>query len=259
MKRPRVSGTQIRAVEKTVERQHVVSPRMEDMDVIGVSRKEERHQLVILFVRKGCLVGSRDYLFRDANSSGAEVCEAFLKQFYARETFIPGQVLISERIEESASIGDWLSDMAARRVTIHLPARGEKRRLVDLALTNAENRLEAAQGPLEQELMGRVRQVFGLDQRPRVIEGLDISNLRGGQAVGTVVSFVDGTPHRSGYRNYKIKEVDGIDDYGMMAELVLRRKAKGQLPDLFLVDGGKGHLSAVRGGLEARPPPRQTG
>ncbi|MBW2284685.1 MAG: excinuclease ABC subunit UvrC [Deltaproteobacteria bacterium] len=240
---------QIKAVEKTVERQHVVSPRMEDMDVIGILRKKERHQLVILFVRKGCLVGSRDYLFRDANSSSAEVCEAFLKQFYARETFIPRQIPISERIEEGTAIGDWLSDTAGRRVTIHRPVRGEKRRLVDLALANAENRLEAEQGPLEQELMGRMQQVFGLDRRPRVIEGLDISNLRGGQAVGTVVSFVDGTPHRGGYRNYKIKEVEGIDDYGMMAELVLRRTAKGQLPDLFLVDGGKGHLSAVWGAL----------
>jgi len=251
---------QMRAVEKTVERQHVVSARMEDQDVIGVRRSAERVQVVILFVRKGCLVGARDYLLRDAGSSEVEATEAFIKQFYAREAFIPAQILVSEPVADAESLAAWISDLAGRKATILRPVRGEKRRLVELAVANAENLIsQVRQGPGD-DLMEMVQTVFDLDKRPRVIEGLDISNLQGGNAVGSVAVFVDGLPHRAAYRNYIIRGVEGIDDYGMMGELVERRAAKGQLPDLFLVDGGKGHLSAAWAALNrALQPARGAG
>ncbi|MBW2343893.1 MAG: excinuclease ABC subunit UvrC [Deltaproteobacteria bacterium] len=236
---------QIRAIEKTVERQHVVSPRLEDQDIIGLARDKGRFQVVILFVRKGCVVGNRDYLIKNPGGHASEVMEAFLKQYYAGSAFIPKQVLISEPVEDLLSITEWLCDLAGKKIVIHRPKRGEKLQLVSMAVTNAQSLLKSSAEHEDEDLMDIVRSVFKLKKPPKFIEGLDISNLQGDMAVGSVVSFADGLPHRSGYRNYRIKAVNGIDDYGMMAELVKRRVSKGRLPDLFIVDGGKGHLAAV--------------
>lgn len=237
---------QIRAIEKTVERQHVVSPRMEDEDVIGLAEKDRMYQLIILFVRKGSLIGSRDYLFNDQPGASSEVMEGFLKQYYHREAFIPKRILISEPVEDLLPITEWLSDLAGHKVGIYRPLRGEKLRLVEMAVANAENLLTGRSESQKEDLIRAVQSVLKLKRPPKYIEGLDISNLQGDEAVGTIVSFVDGLPHRSGYRNYRIKAVNGIDDYAMMTELVERRVSKGQLPDLFLVDGGKGHLAVVK-------------
>jgi len=237
---------QVRAVEKTIERQHVVSPKMEDQDIIGLAQENELFQLVILFVRKGCLLGNRDYLFKDKGGTAPEVMEAFLKQYYPRESFIPKHILISEPVEDLGPIRDWISDLAGKRVSIHHPLKGEKLRLVRMALANAENLLTGRAEPEKEDLLKLAESVLKLKKFPRSIEGIDISNLQGDNAVGTIVSFVDGLPYKSGYRNYRIKSVDGIDDYGMMSELVSRRLFRGSPPDLFVIDGGKGHLSAVK-------------
>ena len=237
---------QIRAIERTVERQHVVSPRLEDQDIIGLVQRGELYQVVILFVRKGCVVGSRDFLFRDPAGTASDVMEAFLKQYYLREAFKPKQILISEPIEDLVSITQWLSDVAGKKVVIHTPRRGEKLRMVKMAMANAENLLARHLVQQKEDFLGMVKSVLKLERVPRFIEGLDISNLQGDMPVGTIVSFVDGVPHGAGYRNFKIRAVNGIDDYGMMAELLQRRVSKGQLPDLFVVDGGKGHLAAVK-------------
>jgi excinuclease ABC subunit C len=171
---------------------------------------------------------------------------AFLKLYYGRESFIPGEVLTSEDAEDLEAITEWISDLAGRRVTIRRAMRGEKRKLVEMAVTNARNLLDRRRQWEDRDLIERVRLALGLQQTPRTIEGLDISNFQGDMAVGTVVSFVDGAPHRAGYRNFRIRTIEAIDDYGMMAEMVARRLEKGNLPDLFLVDGGKGHLAAVK-------------
>lgn len=237
---------QIRAIEKTVERQHVVSARMEDEDVIGLAEKDRMYQLIILFVRKGSLIGSRDYIFNNQPGVSSEVMEGFLKQYYHREAFIPKRILVSEPVEDLLPIAEWLSDLAGHKVGIHRPRRGEKLRLVEMAVANAENLLTGRSKSQKEDLISSVQSVLKLKRPPNYIEGLDISNLQGDEAVGTIVSFIDGLPHRSGYRNYRIKAVNGIDDYAMMTELVERRVSKGQLPDLFLVDGGKGHLAVVK-------------
>jgi len=237
---------QIKAIEKTVERQRVVSPRLANQDVIGLAQNGKLHQVVILFIRRGYLTGTRGYLFKDRSALSSEVMEAFLKQYYSRDVLIPQDIVISEPIKDLISISAWLCDLAAKRIVIHRPERGEKRKLVAMAVANAENLLLGHQEVEREDLMATAKSVLGLMRTPRHIEGLDISNLQGGMAVGTVVSFVEGEPHRQGYRNYKMKMDSGIDDYGMMAEMVERRIAKGGLPDLFLVDGGKGHLAIVR-------------
>jgi excinuclease ABC subunit C len=236
---------QIRAIEKTVERQHVVSPGLEDQDIVALAQGKGRFQVVILFVRKGCVVGNRDYLIKNPGGPASEVMEAFLKQYYAGSAFIPKQVLISEPVEDLPSITEWLCDSAGKKIVIRRPKRGEKLQLVSMAVANAESLLSSRAEQEDQDLMEIVRAALSLKKPPRFIEGLDISNLQGDMAVGSVVSFADGLPHRAGYRNYRIKAVNGIDDYGMMAELVKRRVSKGRLPDLFIVDGGKGHLAAV--------------
>lgn len=237
---------QIRAVEKVMERQDVVSLKLEDQDVIGLAEKEGLFLLVVLFIRKGYLTGTRDYLFKQKGVLPTEVMEAFLKQYYSREAFIPSRILISEPIDDLLPIKDWISDLAEKSVTIHHPLRGEKRRLTKMAVANAEilfTRRTALQG---EDLMEMVKTLLKLKKAPRTIEGLDISNFQGDLAVGAIVSFVDGLPHKSDYRSYKIKNIEGIDDYGMMSEMVSRRLSGDCPPDLFLVDGGKGHLQAVK-------------
>jgi len=244
---------QIRAIENTLERQDVVSHGMEDQDVIGLAQGTRISQLVIMFVRKGYLVGSRNYRFNDTATSASEVMEAFIKQYYHDMPFIPEEILISERIDDLIPIKGWLSDLAGRRISIHRPLRGKKIRLVRMAVSNAENLL-ANEGKIEGENLVRLTQsILKLKKAPRRIEGLDISNLQGSLSVGTAVSFVDCIPFRSGYRNYKIGWGEGIDDYGMISELALRRLSGENPPDLLVVDGGKGHLSAVKRVMETLP------
>ncbi len=237
---------QIWALEKIVERQHVVSTRLEDQDVIGLVHENDLHQMVLLFVRKGYVVGSRNYFFKDTGGSESEVIEAFIKQYYSNERFIPEQILIPEPIEDLVPIAHWLTHTAGRKVSIHRPLKGEKQRLVKMAVSNAQTLMDSRMKFGEEDVVRQVWTLLKLKKVPRFIEGMDISNVQGEMAVGAIVSFVDGLPHKSGYRNYRIKTVDGINDYGMMAELVERRVEQGQLPDLFLVDGGRGHLSVVK-------------
>ncbi len=237
---------QIRAIEKTVERQHVVSPGMEDQDVIGVSQKGDLHQVVILYIRKGYWMGTRNYLFKDRSASPSDISQAFLKQYYARGVFLPRQILLSHGVEDLAAINEWLSGLAGKKILIRTPRRGEKRKLVSMAVANAENLLQRRSGDVREDVTDQVQRTLGLKNRPRVIEGLDISNFQGGMAVGSVVSFVAGQLHSAGYKNFRIKAFDDVDDYGMMGELVQRRMKAGDLPDLFLVDGGKGHLRSVK-------------
>ncbi|MBN1849155.1 MAG: excinuclease ABC subunit UvrC [Deltaproteobacteria bacterium] len=236
----------IKAIENTIERQRVVSSRLEDQDVIGLVHQDGIFQLMILFIRGGYLQGKRDYLFREKDNEPFDVMEAFLKQYYSHESFIPKEILISEPIRDTDSIKDWLSDLAGKRVAIYLPQRGEKLRILQLAISNAQDCLARNIQAQKHDLMEQTKSTLNLKKIPRIIEGLDISNLQGDLPVGAVVSFVEGLPYKSGYRGYKIKKIDYIDDYGMMSELVARRLSRGQPPDLILVDGGKGHLLAAQ-------------
>ena len=242
----------IKAVERITERQNVVSIKMEDLDVIGLARKDNSFQLVILFIRGGYLLGGRDYHFWEKSQTSSEdIMEAFIKQYYHKEIFIPQKILISEAIEDIVSIKGWLSELAGKGVIIHHPLKGDKYHMVQMAVSNAENLILKSKEPQEEDLAAMAMSVLGLKKAPHIIEGLDISNLQGDMAVGAVVSFRNGLPFKSRYRNYKIKNVDNIDDYGMMSELVQRRLSSGnEPPDLFLIDGGKGHLMAVKRALD---------
>jgi excinuclease ABC subunit C len=237
---------QIKSVERTVEKQKVVAPKMGDQDVIGLAQKNGVFLVALLTVRDGYLTGSRDFLLKSQGGSAGDVLEAFLKQHYPGEPAIPKHILISEPVEDLKAIAGWISDVAGRRIFIAKPSRGEKLHLVKLAVANAVNLLKDRLEISGDDLVRSARSALLLNKLPRAMECVDISNISGDMAVGAVVAFIDGLPHKEGYRNYRIKEMAGIDDYGMMAEVVTRRLSAGPPPDLLVVDGGKGHLQAVK-------------
>jgi excinuclease ABC subunit C len=241
---------QIGALKRTIERQHVVSAHLEDQDVIGLACRENRYQLVINFIRKGYLTGSRNYSFKDITTANTEVMEAFLKQYYSQATFFPKDILISETIDDPDSIAEWISCIAGEKISLIKPLRGAKLKMVEMAVSNAEQALLQTERHQKEDLLELTRSMLNLKKMPERIECLDISNLQGGLAVGTAVSFVNGQPFKAGYRNYRINQIEGINDYGMMAELVTRHLQGGDPPDLLVLDGGKGHLMAADKALE---------
>jgi excinuclease ABC subunit C len=241
---------QISAVKRTLERQHVVSSKLEDQDVIGLAYRDNTYKLTIQFIRKGYLTGSRNYSFKDTAALPGEVMEVFLKQYYSSPGFLPKSILISEAIEDLGSIVDWISDIAGEKISITRPLRGEKLSMVNMAISNAQDALLRNEPQPKIDILEIAMSTLNLKKRPERIDCLDISNLQGDMAVGTAASFMNGKPFRAGYRNYRIKMVEGINDYGMMSELVSRHLKGGAPPDLLVIDGGKGHLLAVNRAIE---------
>ncbi|NLA75495.1 MAG: excinuclease ABC subunit C [Deltaproteobacteria bacterium] len=244
---------QIKAVLKTIEAQSVSSVKGEDQDIIGVSQKNAAFQVVILFSRKGVITGSKDFRFENQGASPSEVIEAFLKQYYHTDGYVAKSILISHPIEEIESISKWLSYLAQKKITIHHPVRGKRAGMINLAVKNAESILNRTENRDSADILEMAKTALNLEKSPYRIEAMDISNMQGNQAVGTIVAFINGRPHKEGYRNFRIKGVKGIDDYEMMSEMVKRRLSHGGLPDLFIIDGGKGHLMAVSRVLKGLP------
>jgi len=236
---------QIRAVEKTVERQTMVSTGMKDQDIIGISCHGNEAGIVMLLVRSGYMVGSKNYIIHYKWENPGEVLEAFLKQYYRDKEFIPPDIILSDAINDTQLISAWLTGKAGKKISLSVPARGDKKKLVNMAMINAVNILLQRQRIDHPGTLDEAKFVLKLKRRPHHIEGIDISNLKGDLAVASLVTFVEGLPRKSAYRNYRIKEIKGIDDYSMIAEVVKRRLKKGTPPDLFVIDGGKGHLSVV--------------
>jgi excinuclease ABC subunit C len=248
----------IRAIEKTVEKQTVVSSKMRDQDIIGLSHSGKEAEVVILLVRGGFMVGSRSYSIRGAWEYSGEIVEAFLKQYYREKQFIPPDIILSDAIDDGELISEWLTGMAGKKVSISVPSKGDKRRLAHMAAVNAESILLRRQKTHQSALLEEAKSLLHLRNKPVRIEAIDVSNLKGDLAVASIVAFVEGLPQKSGYRNYRIKEVTGIDDYAMIAEGMRRRLKQGKPPDLFVIDGGKGHLAVALktlGALGLKSPP----
>ena len=164
---------------------------------------------------------------------------------------MPSEIILSNAISDLALIAEWITGIAGRKVSLFAPTRGDKKRLVDMAMANAGDIMREREHTEQLAVLENAKSVLRLRKIPYRIEGVDISNLRSEHPVASLVSFYKGIPQRSGYRNYRIKEVQGIDDYAMIAEAVSRRLTKGDQPDLFLIDGGRGHLSAAQRAIEA--------
>jgi len=258
---------QVRAVEAVLEKQKIVSPDGGDQDVIALARGASETCVQVFFIRQGKLVG-RDHFFLDRNDhvSRGEVMAAFLKQYYGRAAEIPPEIIISESIEDRETIVGWLSEMRGKKVRIHIPKRGRKLQLVKMAAENALMELREYEEDLHKKKMSaeksllELQEHLGLGRLPLRIECYDISNISGANAVGSMVVFEKGVPKKSQYRRFKIRTVSGPDDYASLQEVLKRRfkpagsSQKGEegagdfanLPDLIVIDGGKGQLSAAR-------------
>lgn len=243
---------QIRHIEHVVEKQKIVSRDVIDRDVIGFHRQDHSVVLYPLFIRGGRLLGGRGYTFPGAALPDEEVVSSFIRQYYHEGKFIPEQILIPGPVPEQDLSEQWLTDLKGKKVHLLVPKRGEKKRLLLMAHENAARyqiaKVETKQGG--EKLFDSLKEQLRLTRAPRRIEAFDISNLQGGYAVGSMVAFEDGKPNKNRYRHFKIKTIEGADDYGMMYEVLFRRYRKAveenDFPDLVLLDGGKGQLNVAQ-------------
>jgi excinuclease ABC subunit C len=243
---------QIEHIERVIEKQKIVSTDFLDQDVIGFHRQDHTLAVHPLFIRGGKLLGGEGFTFPSTGLPDEEVLSSFLHQYYREGKFIPEQILIPKAIPEQNLIEQWMTELKGKRVRILVPAKGDKKHLLKMACENAEQFSLAKSGMdrNEEQLLEALKEKLDLRKVPRRIEAFDISNLQGGNAVGSMVSFEDGKPDKERYRHFKIKTIEGADDYGMMYEVLLRRYQKGveenDLPDLVLLDGGRGQLNVAQ-------------
>lgn len=241
----------VQAVEKTIERQKIVSSRLKDLDVFGFYREGKALAIHRLLIRHGKLVAGDAETYVQPLIPNPELLSSFLNQYYGN-SYIPEEVYIPFPVEGSEILAEILSERRGSKVKILCPQKGEKRQLVLMACKNAQmsfkkdqDELEAASGLLEE-----LQKKLSLRNLPTKIECFDISNIRGNQAVGSAVRFAQGIPDKQWYRRYKIKTVHQADDYRMMAEVLERHYRQlliaDKLPDLIMVDGGKGQLNIAR-------------
>jgi excinuclease ABC subunit C len=243
---------QIEHIERVVEKQKIVSTDFLDQDVIGFHRQDHTLAVHPLFIRGGKLLGGKGFTFHSTGLPDEEVLSSFLRQYYREGKFIPEQILISKAIPEQNLVEQWLTELKGERVRILVPVKGDKKHLLEMACENAEQFFLAKNemDKNKEQLLEALKEKFALRKLPRRIEAFDISNLQGGNAVGSMVFFEDGKPNKERYRHFKIKTIEGADDYGMMYEVLLRRYQKGvqenDLPDLVLLDGGRGQLNVAK-------------
>lgn len=247
----------IKALEETLERQTIVSLDFTDRDVFAWHREEDRMEMVVLFVRSGRLSGSRSYTLHNLSMPDEEVLSSFLTQFYDTGKFIPQEIIVSLPLPDKNLVQDWLREISGRTVPIITVTHGARYELLKMAEQNARilfNR-KAAPGPRDNRaLLAMLQEKLSLKNFPACIECVDISNIFGTSAVGATVRFVQGEPNKDGYRRFRIKTVHQADDYAMMYEVLSRHltrlQAEQRLPDLLMVDGGKGQLAVLLRALQ---------
>ncbi|NDL67220.1 excinuclease ABC subunit UvrC [Anaerotalea alkaliphila] len=269
---------QLSAVSAIMEKQKIVHAAMEDQDVVAFAREEGEALVQVYFIRNGKMVGREHFRMEHVEGqSGQDIVTAFVKQFYSGTPYIPKELVLQEDMDEAAVIQQWLSDRRGQKVHIKVPRKGEKSKLVELAAQNAAITLRQFGEQMrrkEQRTRGALEEILqaaGLDKDARRLEAYDISNSQGFESVGSMVVFEDGEPKRSDYRKFKIKSVQGPNDYASLEEVLRRRFShafqeqreileKGmdarygsftRLPDLILMDGGKGQVNIAQGVLEA--------
>ncbi len=243
---------QIASLRQVFERQRIISPRGEDQDVFGLAAEGGEAQVQLFLIRRGRLIGRETFTFELKAETVGGLLSAVLKQFYLRARDIPREILLSEPLEDAPLIAAWLTSRANRRVNLLVPRRGRKMRLIQMALRNAQEALALSlrSSQSREAALKELQAVLDLPAPPRRIEAFDISNISGTLAVGSQVVWEEGRSKKSAYKRYKIKTVQGPDDVAMLAEVVQRRLRKAEempLPDLILLDGGRGQLNAALG------------
>ena len=258
----------IQSIRQMTEKQKVTSAQMEDKDVIGLARAGNEAVVQVFFIRNGRLIG-RDhyYLTGVENETRSEVLSSFVKQFYGESPYVPRELMLPEDISDSEIIIQWLSVKRGQKVFLRVPKKGQKERLVELACKNALDILNKDSEKLKREearTIGAVRELADLLGLPLItrMEAYDISNISGFEKVGSMVVYEKGKPKRSAYRKFKIRDIQGQDDYHSLEQVLTRRFTHGQeeqrellakqvdaslgsfstFPDLILMDGGKGQV-----------------
>ena len=258
---------QIMAIDRVAAGQKVVMDSDTEMDVIALAGTTHAVCAAVLRYRDGRLTDKREFVFRDTTDINA-VREEFLPQYYLDGENIPRTIAVDALPPDAEALNEALNKTRGTKVELYVPQRGDVAKLVTMAYTNAVERLgrESGRYTREEKLLEEAAQLLGLKEPPRVIESYDISNWGDGSSVCGMVVFQDGKPHRSGYRRFKMRTVAGTDDYASLAETLSRRAAEYEaarrgekpdgpqnqfatLPDLLLIDGGRGQVGAVRQAL----------
>ncbi|WP_136807468.1 excinuclease ABC subunit UvrC [Desulfosediminicola flagellatus] len=240
---------QINALNRTLEKQVVSSENATDQDVFGFSRKGTAVAISLLFIREGLLTGSRNFFLEDPYGEDQVILSQVLTQYYDQDSYLPKEILLPFEPEDLELIADSLSDLRGARLSLLVPQRGDKVQLITMATANSDQVFSEREKKKKgwESLAKTIQHKLHLQKSPERIECLDISNISGKQAVGSLVCFEKGEPAKPKFRHYKIRTIDGPNDYGMMREVLNRRLSRGieeeDLPDLFVVDGGKGQLS----------------
>ena len=240
----------LNSVTKIAQKQKITSSDMEDKDVIAMSVDQHDAVVQVFFIRDGRLIGRDHFCLRIANGdSRPEVLSAFIKQFYAGTPSIPREIMLQYEIEDAALIEEWLSGRKGQKVHIQVPKKGQKEKLVELAKKNADMVLMQDRERIRREegrTIGAMKEIANLLNLPKLerVEAYDISNISGFQTVGSMVVFEKGRPKRSDYRKFRIRGVQGVDDYASMEEVLTRRLSHYEnYPDLIMMDGGRGQVN----------------
>ena len=254
----------IDSVRRIGERQKITNSDGEDKDVIALAMDKEDAVAQVFFIRNGKLIGREHYYLRiGEEEQKSEVLLTFMKQFYSGTPFIPREIMISEEIAEQELMEEYLSSKRGQKVRIRVPKKGSKEKMVELAERNAQIVLDQDRERIKREegrTVGAVKEIARWLNLPSIdrIEAYDISNISGFQSVGSMIVYEKGKPKRADYRKFKIKSVEGPNDYASMKEVLSRRFLRGiqedsgfeRLPDLIMMDGGRGQVNIALEVLE---------
>ena len=253
----------IDSVRRIGERQKITNSDGEDKDVIALAMDKEDAVAQVFFIRNGKLIGREHYLRIGEEEQKSEVLLTFMKQFYSGTPFIPREIMISEEIAEQELMEEYLSSKRGQKVRIRVPKKGSKEKMVELAERNAQIVLDQDRERIKREegrTVGAVKEIARWLNLPSIdrIEAYDISNISGFQSVGSMIVYEKGKPKRADYRKFKIKSVEGPNDYASMKEVLSRRFLRGiqedsgfeRLPDLIMMDGGRGQVNIALEVLE---------
>ena len=263
--RAAVLRNQISALEKVLEKQKVVSTDMIDQDIIAMARGSGIVCIQVFFIREGKLISREPFILNNTDDiERQEILTSFVKQFYNNAHFIPKEIIIDEDIDDRDTIEEWLSRKKGQKVYVLIPKRGEKKKLAQMVAENARAYLEQVESREERErirnlqALEELKKFLNLKELPQRIEAFDISNTQGTESVASMVVFEDAQPKKEDYRKFKIKTVEGPNDFESMKEVISRRFKRAlsgdrkfqKLPDLLLIDGGKGQLKYAREALK---------
>jgi len=240
----------IRGIQRISQTQKVASFPGEDRDLIAFASEGERVCILVFLIREGKIIDKKHFFFiMGKEVKEEEMLSFFIEQHYAKTSFIPQEILIQSEIADVSSITEWFFQKKGKKVKLTVPKRGEKAKLMELAKKNALLVLEQERERNKERALSELKQYLNLKEEPLRIEGFDISNIQGKVATGSVVVFREGRAEKDEYRKFEIKTVQGVDDFAMLSEVITRRyqrliKERFPLPQLILVDGGKGQVSS---------------